>query len=117
MVKYGYMRPIPSSLKNELSTDPEYKTCARASDGGCDGRITWEHAIIYAGRQLNERWAILPLCAYHHAVDEYQDGGDLNKEKNEWLALTRATDAELRSVSKAINYIARRDYLTEKYAP
>lgn len=99
----------------EISSDPYYETCARKFDGGCKGRITWEHAIIYAGRQLNEKWAIIPLCSYHHAVDEYQDGGDLNKEKNEWIALNRATDEELEEVSDAIDYKAKRDRLNKKY--
>lgn len=57
------MRKIPQKLRDELAADPYYKTCARKS-GECSGRITWEHAVIYAGRQVNERWAIVPLCLY-----------------------------------------------------
>lgn len=87
-----------------MQTDPYYEQCARKPDGNCKGRITWEHAITYQGRQLNEKWAIIPLCAYHHAVDEYQDTGDLWKERNIWIALNRATDEELEKVSKAVDY-------------
>lgn len=98
-----------------MAADPFYKICARRCDGGCSGRITWEHAIIYAGRQLNEKWAIIPLCEYHHSIDSYQDGGDLQKEKNVWIALNRANDDELRAVSKAVNYLVLRERLNEKY--
>ena len=98
------MRPIPQKLKQEMEADPFYKQCARKPDGNCKGRITWEHAIIYAGKQLNEKWAIIPLCAYHHAVDEYQDCGDLWKERNQWIAINRATNEELEKISKVVDY-------------
>lgn len=109
------MRRIPDKLKEDMANDPYYKVCARKADSGCGGRITWEHVFIYAGRQLNEKWSIIPLCEYHHAVNNYQDNGDLQKEKNEWIALNRATDMELQRISKAVNYIHKRDYLNNKY--
>lgn len=107
------MRQISSKIKEQLQLEPNI--CARASDGGCDGRITWEHTLIYAGKQIDEVWAIIHLCAYHHEVDEFQDGGGLNKEKNVWIALNRATDQELLKYSKAINYIRERDRLNKIY--
>ncbi len=109
------MRAIPPKLLNEMLEDPYYKSCARRKDGGCQGRITLEHAIIVAGRQLNKKWAIIPLCAWHHAVDQFQDGGNLRKEKNVWIALNRATDSELQEISKAINYCWKRDQLNKLY--
>lgn len=113
------MNNIPAKLRKQLASDPEYKVCARAGIGDhvCDGRITWEHAMIYAGKQIQKRWAIIPLCAKAHSVDGWQDGGDLNKEVNEWIALNRASDLELQEVSKAINYMNRRYYLNQKYGP
>lgn len=98
-----------------MSKDPYYEKCCMAFRGGCDGRITWEHTIIFAGRQLNEKWAIIPLCEYHHAVNKHQDGGDLNKEMNVWFALNRATDIELKMVSKAINYLQLKERLNGIY--
>lgn len=108
------MRKIPTKLKNEMLSDPYYKKCAR-EDEHCDGRITLEHALIYAGKQVNAQWAIIPICAYHHSVDRHQDGPGLNKEINVAIALNRATDDELRSISKAVNYMALRDRLNLKY--
>lgn len=108
------MRPIPKKMLREILEDPHYHGCAR-SDISCKGRITLEHAIIFRGRQLNEKWAIIPLCAFHHSVDQFQDGPGLNKEINIMIALNRATNEELFAISKVIDYIWMRDVLNGKY--
>ena len=107
------MRKIPDKIKRQLELEPD--VCARQGDSPCGGRITWEHAIIFAGRQLNEQWAIIKLCERHHAVNTYQDCGELNKERNIHIALNRATDEELKAVSKSTDYIALRGRLNKKY--
>lgn len=107
------MRKISERVNRIL--DERKPVCARRIDGGCAGRLTREHALIYAGRQIDEAWAIVFLCARHHAVDEYQDCGDLQKEKNVWIALNQATEDELKQYSKAINYISYRDRLNKIY--
>ncbi len=92
------MNKIPRKLNQEMNEDPEYKICMRAKvfkDHVCRGRITREHALIYAGKQIQEKWAIVPICAWAHDVDEFQDGHNLDKEKNEYLALMRATPEDL----------------------
>lgn len=109
------MNNMPPKLRQELQADPEYTKCARHKDGGCDGRITWEHAIIFAGKQVQKRWAIIPLCEYHHAVNKHQDGSGLDKQKNICIALNRATDDELKEISKATDYIALRSRLNKIY--
>ena len=85
---------IPEKLRKELSKDSYYKKCSRKevfNDHECQGRIRLEHSLIYGGRQIQERWAIVPLCEFAHSVDNFQDGGILNKEKNLYIALSRAT--------------------------
>lgn len=112
------MRKIPKGLKQKMVDDPYYKRCARMrvfGDHRCKGRITWEHAIEYKGRQLNKKWAILPICAYAHSVDQYQDNGVLDKEKHKAIALGRATKRQLKDISSAIDYIKRRKHLRDKY--
>lgn len=89
------MRKIPKSLLKRILNDKYYKKCIRHSEGTCNGRITLEHAFIYAGKQINEIWAIVPVCAFHHCVDQYQDCGDLDKHLNQYYALSRATDKDL----------------------
>jgi hypothetical protein len=88
------MRPIPDKLKRELERDPYYVMCARAGDGMCSGRITWEHAIIYAAKQVNERWAIIPLCEHHHLYE------GLDKQINIFIALSRSTSEDLKKYPK-----------------
>lgn len=109
------MRVISQRVRKLIDGDKFYSVCSRYKDGGCDGRITREHSLIYAGKQIDEAWAIIPLCEYHHSVGIYQDGGDLVKEINVWIALNRATDEELRVYSKAVDYIALRNKLNNKY--
>lgn len=107
------MRPISKKNKEAIDRDPYFKVCARRGPD-CDGRVTIEHAFIYAGQQIDELWAFLPLCAYHHAVDQYQDGGDLNKELNEHLCLCRATLLDLARYPRR-DWAQRFVYLHGKY--
>ena len=107
------MRKISPKVREALQQEPQ--VCARKGDGECKGRITWEHTLTYAGKQIDEVWAIIFLCEYHHAVNGYQDMGALNKTKNVWIALNRATDEELKKYSKAINLIQKREILNKIY--
>lgn len=91
---------IPKPLLEDILEDPFYKKCIRNNEGTCKGRITFEHAIIYAGKQVQEKWAIVPCCAFHHEVDEFQDNGDLNKELNQLAALKRATEEDFAKYPK-----------------
>lgn len=109
------MNNIPQRLRKEIDRDPQYKICSLKGHGTCSGRITMEHTLIYAGRQIQEKWSIIPLCALHHEVDFFQDAHTMEKEKNVWVALNRATDDELIKYSKAVNYLRERRRLNEKY--
>jgi len=83
--------------------------CARIKDGGCGGRMTKEHALIYAGKQIQEEWAIIDLCWNHHL------GKNLDKRKNEWLALQKATDEDLAKYPKK-DWQQMKSYLQTIYA-
>lgn len=111
------MIPIPMKIRREISIDPLYKTCALFGQEGheCGGRITFEHAIMFSGKRYQTKWAIIPLCARGHEVDQFQDAHTMNKELNIWVALNNATDEELRAISKAKDYIFERDRLNKKY--
>ena len=78
------MNNMPKKLREQLSNDPYYKKCAR-ENGDCEGRITWEHCWIYAGKQIQEAWAIIALCWRHHLGDL------LDKKINQKISLKRAT--------------------------
>ena len=92
------MRKISTELRDELADDPYYKKCARLAkfdDHICKPNpmtgqlIEWEHCFIYGHKQINERWSIIPLCWLVHS------GGQLDKHKNEYIALLRATSQDL----------------------
>lgn len=111
------MSHIPKWLLDEILADPYYKKCARAGLFGheCGGRITFDHCIIYGNKQLQKKWAILPVCEKGHGVGRFQDRGDLLREVHTWMALNRATRAELMEISKAIDYENMKDWLNLKY--
>lgn len=98
------MRPIPERLKKKLEEDPFMQSCIY--NFGCNGGIEWEHALIYAGRQINEQWAIIPCCIYHHR------GRGLNKILNELVALSCIDDL---SGYKKSDLQQKKEYLNKKY--
>jgi len=95
------MTPIPMKLREEMSHDPFMEKCCLA-DHNCIGRIEWHHALIFAHRQVQERFCILPACSgYHHRYAERRD----IKTAFKCVWLNRATNEELQRYSKAIDYI------------
>ena len=59
---------IPPDIREQLSDDPFMTYCIAGDGWDCDGRIEWQHALTYAGRRVNELWAILPMCSLHHRL-------------------------------------------------
>ncbi len=109
---------MPTKLREECANDPQYKICMRnqalndhicAPDPLTGKLIEWEHALIYAGKQVQKKYAIVPICWYVHR------GPGLVKEINVWLALNRATDEEIAEISKVVNYKRMKNALNEKY--
>jgi hypothetical protein len=101
------MRSIPPKIRKQIDEEPYYKKCARLSSE-CSGRITIEHSFIYSGRQVNELWALLPLCWHHHL------GSGLDKRINEYLSLQRATEEDLAKYPKR-DWKQLKKYLSFKY--
>lgn len=92
------MNPIPLKIRNFLSKDPEMKRCL-INDQDCQGRVEWDHLFEYAGRQINEWWAIAPLCWFHH-----RGGGRTSDIKDiaiRWC-LERAQDLVLKYKKKIL---------------
>jgi len=88
------MRPIPKKLREELSNDPFYKKCCITGLGD----VEWHHNLIYAGRQVNEKFCILPLNKeVHKNIVKY-------KTRCDWIMWSRATPKEIEIYSKAYGY-------------
>lgn len=99
------MRPIPKRLLAELLEDPYYKQCCIS--GGKD--VEFHHNLIFAGRQVNRRFCILPLSkGIHEQIVKY-------KEVCDWIMWNRSTYAERDEFGKAINAHTRLNQLNKKY--
>jgi len=110
------MTKIPLKVRKEIDADPAYKICALHGKHGhvCGGRITMEHALIYAGRQIQEKWAIVAVCAAAQEVDSFQDARTMKKELNIWAALNQATEADFARFPRAL-YGSMKVRLNRKY--
>ena len=101
------MRKIPKKLLDEMLNDDFYKVCCIS--GQTNERIELHHNFTWQGRQLNEKWAILPLAhSIHERITDYKDRCDQ-------IMLNRADESTLKKYSKAIDLIRKRDYLNKKY--
>lgn len=78
-------------------------------DHQCQGRSTMEHAWIYRGRQITDKWAIIRICYWAHL------GPGLNKRINEWLALRHAMPEDLAKYPGK-NWGQIKKFLNKKYA-
>lgn len=117
------MNNIPKKLAASLEADPFYHRCARRDallDHECQGDpvrgaygrvVEWEHALIYANRQVQKRYAIVPLCWWAHR------GPGQDKELAVWIAVNRATDEELLELSAkgGRDYFRYRGYLNARF--
>ena len=74
----------------------------------CSGRVEWEHCWIYGGKQINEVWAIIGVCWYHHR------GPGLDKEYNQYMSLKLATPEDLAKYPR-IDWQQKIKYLSKKY--
>lgn len=108
MKKTSLTSKIPPAMREQMAEDKFYTKCCIA-DIICSGRIEWHHNLIHAGKRVNEIFCILPVCSTHHRMEASF------KDKLNYIMLKRATDDELRKYSKAIDYIAMRKRLKEKY--
>lgn len=105
------MRRIPDALRAEMEADPYYQRCCISGVHKTVEKIDWHHNLIFAGKQVNEKWAILPLATSLH--DRISDP-DI-KAKCDWIMLNRAEGSTLVRYSKAVNLTRRRDQLNKRY--
>lgn len=103
------MNNIPPKLNKEMNDDPYYKRCCVT--GSTDGKIERHHNLIFAGRQVQEKWCILPILKSVHD----KANNSLVKGHLDWIMLNRGTDEELKRYSKAVDLIAKRERLNKQY--
>jgi len=102
------MRKIPKKMLKEILEDPFYRKCCITGSKN----VSLEHSIIYAGRQVNEIWAIVPLrrdLNTSHPPTEV-------KEKCTLIALSRATEEDFDKYPRAKErWKQKLKYLKQKY--
>lgn len=112
------MRPIPLPLRKQMEADPLMHRCVHDNRdcqdeyGRRPGRAEWEHCFIYSGRQVNEWWAIVGCCWYHHR------GGGLVKAYNQYMALRRMSENDLEEAQKKysrFDWTKERNRLIKKF--
>ncbi len=104
------MRKLSPETREILSNDEFMKTCC-LKDETCGGRIEWHHNGKFGGRQTDIPSTILPLCHDHHRIADYK----LIKEILNHIMLNRMSDAEIKSISKAVDYFRERARLNQLY--
>ncbi len=113
------LTPIPPKVRAQIAKDTFMAFCIyespQAPNNDCDGRIEWEHAYLYAGKRINEPWAIVPCCTSHNR------GRGIVKEYNRYRALLRAKELmpdglnDLMRRYPKFNWIQEFNYLHLKY--
>lgn len=98
---------IPVELLSKIVSDAFYKRCCLCRSVS----VQLHHNLIHGGRQVNEKFCILPLCPSCHAIEKRKDV----HEKLDWMMTQRATDDELARYSKIINWAQRKVALEQKY--
>lgn len=105
------MNNIPPRLREEMAADPFYQRCCITGAMARNRKVEWHHNFQFAGRQVQEKWCILPLAeVVHHNIERF-------KEECDWIMLNRADEATLKKYSRAVDLVAKRDRLNEKYGP
>lgn len=105
------MRVISKKVKDELKKDPKMEICVWC---GTRVDITWEHCFIYQGRQIDEAWAIVALCRYHHTGNGHT--AEI-KDYCRWKSLLKATACWKEVVTKypKRDWKQEKDQLTKKF--
>lgn len=83
----------PKATRERIAQDSYYKKCVRQNEE-CKGRITIDHAVVYAGKRLNEYWSLIPVCWEHHL------GAKFSRNINQAIAYSRATDEDFKKYPK-----------------
>jgi hypothetical protein len=114
------MNAMPKKLRADCASDPFYARCARKdalNDHECQRdpvrmrMIEWEHPLYLAGKELQIKEAIVPLCWYTHR------GPGQKKEIAIWIALNRMSEEQITWLSSfgGRDYFHYRNYLNAKY--
>lgn len=102
------MTPIPVKVRRKLALDPWMKKCCY-----CGAQtVEWDHALKYSSRQIQEWYAIVPLCKECHRGEN----GTISREVRDFtklLAITRGI-RELQKNYPKYDWLQEKRYLENK---
>ena len=99
------MRAIPPKMRKEIADDPYMERCIVTGD---TLNVSWEHCWTYAGKQINEPWAIVPL---RRDLNVNMEGKV--KDFCRLASLNRATPEDLAKYPK-VDWVQIKKYLISK---
>jgi hypothetical protein len=103
------MNQIPKKLRDEMEADPFYTKCCITGVPAGIAKIDWHHNLIFAGKQVQEKFAILPLTKeVHDNIVKY-------KERCNWIMVNKMSEAELDKYSKVFNWRREKERLNKIY--
>lgn len=89
--------------------NPFYKQCCITGKTSKDEKIELHHNLIFAGKQVNEEFAILPLAKSIHENIVYY------KSICDYIMWSRATLEQIKFYSKATDYQQYYQLLKKKH--
>lgn len=100
------MRPISPRVRKLIDSDPFYTKCCITGEPN----PSMEHCWLYAGKQIDEAWAIVPLAYRFNTSHPPKD----IKEKCQLISLGRATQEDLSKYPRK-DWITMKSYLEKKF--
>jgi len=98
---------IPDAVRDELSKSDFMKVCCFCGND----KPQWHHNLIHGGRQVQEVWAILPLCKSCHDQVNIKSFRRLA----DWVMWNRAPHEAIDKYSNVLNYKAHKEHLNSMF--
>ena len=93
-VQSGEVNKMPSNLLQFFRENKQYHLCwltGKKGDQTLQGKLELHHAFTYAGREIQEFWAIMPVLHRKHQRDGDKDSihnSDVTKKYVQWILLS-----------------------------
>lgn len=83
-----------------MAADPFYQVCCITGERATrEDPIEWHHNLTFAGKQVQEAFAILPVKRSLH----YKANEKSLRARMDWVMLSRASEEQMERFSKAID--------------
>jgi len=101
-----------------MSIDPFYCKCILTGKTNREVKIDWHHVFEYGGKQIQEKWAIVPVCERLHSPQGEVNSihrNNTTKEYIKYLTLKRVSLEWLSEAYPKTDWEQLYNYLNNKY--